>query len=548
MGCDMRGLSHAFSLLLLSCLLAAPAVADEEHQHPAGDPEKLGTVSFSTSCAPAVQKQFQRGVAMLHSFWYEEAERTFNQVAKDDPGCAMAYWGIAMGYFHPIWDARGPDAAILKKGWETVQKAKVLAPKTEREREYVAAIEAFYKDSDKQDHRTRVLAYETAMERVYSRYPEDREAAAFYSLALLGSVAASPVDKTLARQKKAGEIAEKVFDAEPSHPGAPHYVIHAYDYPALAEKALPAARRYAKIAPDAPHALHMPSHIFTRLGLWQESIESNTASAAAAGKVGMAGEGLHASDYLEYAYLQSGQDDQAKRVLDQMPANKTGLPSYFAGVYATATMPARYVVERRRWAEAAKLEIPSDSPGGKLSWAEATVYFARALGSAHTGNVDAARHAIQKLQSVRDMLTELQETYWAGQVEIQRREAAGILAFAEGKKDEALEFLRSAADMEDASEKHPVTPGPVVPARELLGEFLLTINTPVQALAAFESTLQRSPNRFNALYGAATAAQAAGQREKARQYFNTLIEISDPKSSRLELRTAKSYVQEVARK
>jgi hypothetical protein len=544
----MRVLSHVFSLLLLSCLVAAPAVADEEHQHPAGDPERLGSISFPTSCAPAVQKQFQRGVAMMHSFWYEEAGRAFNDVAKDDPGCAMAYWGLAMSYFHPIWDGRGPDAAILKKGWEAVEKAQALGAKTERERDYVAAIEEFYKDSDKQDHRTRVLAYEVAMERVYTRYPEDREAAAFYSLALLGTVAASPVDKTFARQKKAGEIAEKVFAVQPDHPGAAHYIIHAYDYPPLAEKALPAARRYAKIAPDAPHALHMPSHIFTRLGLWQESIESNIASAAAARKVGMVGEGLHASDYLEYAYLQTGQDEQAKRVLDEMPANKAGLPSYFAGVYATAAMPARYVVERRRWAEAAKLEVPANSPGGKLSWAEATIYYARALGSAPTRDIEGARQAIQKLEAARDRLTEAQESYWAGQVEIQRREAAGILAFAQGKKDEAVDLLRSAADMEDASEKHPVTPGPVKPARELLGELLLTMGKPAEALAAFESTLERSPNRFNALYGAATAAQTGGQREKARHYFQALVVMSDPLSRRPELSTAKSYLQEVARK
>jgi tetratricopeptide (TPR) repeat protein len=544
----MRVLLHAFSFLVLSCLVAAPAFADEEHQHPAGDPEKLGSVSFPISCAPGVHKQFQRGVAMMHSFWYEEAERTFNDVAKADPGCAMAYWGVAMSYFHPIWDGRGPDAAILKKGWETVEKAKAAGAKTEREHDYVAAIEAFYKDSEKLDHRTRVLAYETAMERVYTRYPEDREAAAFYSLALLGTVAASPVDKTFARQKKAGEIAEKVFAVQPDHPGAAHYIIHAYDYPPLAEKALPAARRYAKIAPDAPHALHMPSHIFTRLGLWQESIESNTASALAARKVGMAGEELHASDYLEYAYLQTGQDQQAKRVLDQMAANKAGLPSYFAGVYASATMPARYVIERRRWAEAAKLPNPSGSPGGRLSWAEATVYFARALGSARTGDVDGASQCVQKLEAVRDTLTGLQETYWAGQVEIQRREAAGTLSYAQGKKDEALDLLRSAADMEDASEKHPVTPGPVVPARELLGEMLLALDKPTEALAAFESTLQRSPNRFNALYGAARAAQKAGQREKARQYYSALVAVSDPVSPRPELRTAKSYLQEVARK
>jgi len=544
----MRLLFYVFSLLFLSCLLSISVVADEEHRHPAGDPEKLGTVSFPISCSPAAQKQFQRGVAMMHSFWYEEAERTFNDVAKADPGCAMAYWGLAMSYFHPIWDGRGPDAAILKKGWQTVEKAKALSAKTERERDYIAAIEAFYQDSGKLDHRTRVLAYESAMERVYARYPEDREAAAFYSLALLGTVAASPVDKTLARQKKAGEIAERVFAAEPNHPGAAHYVIHAYDYPELAQRALPAARAYAKIAPDAPHALHMPSHIFTRLGLWQESIESNTASVLVAHKVGMAGEELHASDYLEYAYLQTGQDQQAKRVLDQMAANKTGLPSYFAGVYATATMPARYVIETRRWSEAAKLEVPSGSPGGKLSWAEATVYYARALGSAHTGDVEGARQAIQRLEAARNALTGLQETYWAGQVEMQRREAAGMLAFAQGKKDEALELLRSAADMEDASDKHPVTPGPVKPALELLGEFLLTVGKPAEALAAFESTLERSPNRFSALYGAATAAQTAGQREKARHYFQALVAMSDPLSRRPELNIAKSYLQEVARK
>ncbi|HYA95620.1 MAG TPA: tetratricopeptide repeat protein [Terriglobales bacterium] len=544
----MRLSLRALCLFLLACLVSVPAVADEEHHHPAGDPEKLGSVSFSNSCAPAVQKQFQRGVAMMHSFWYEEAERTFNEVGKADPGCAMAYWGLAMSHFHPIWDGRGPDAAVLKKGWEAVEQAKSLGAKTEREREYVATIEAFYKDSDKLDHRTRVLAYESAMERVYTRYPDDLEAAAFYSLALLGTVAASPVDKTLARQKKAGEIAEKVFAAEPNHPGAAHYVIHAYDYPELAQKALPAARAYAKIAPDAPHALHMPSHIFTRLGLWQESIESNTASARVAHKVGMAGEELHASDYLEYAYLQTGQDQQAKRVLDQRAANKTDLPSYFAGVYATATMPARYVIETRQWSEAAKLEVPPGSPGGKLSWAEATVYFARALGSAHTGDIDGARLAVQKLETIHNTLVEVRETYWAGQVEIQRREAAGMLAFARGKKDEALELLRSAADMEDASEKHPVTPGPVVPARELLGEFLLSIDKPADALVAFESTLQRSPNRFNALYGAARAAQNAGQREKARQYYGDLVEVSDPVSPRPELRAAKSYLQEIARR
>ena len=544
----MRFSSLALCVLLLGGLAGVGVPAEEGHQHPAGDPEKLGNVSFSTSCAPEVQKQFQRGVAMLHSFWYEEASRAFEEVAKADPRCAMAQWGIAMSYFHPLWDIRGPDAATLKKGWEAVQKAEATPAKTERERDYIAAIAAFYKDFDEQDHRTRALAYESAMERVYTRYPQDHEAAAFYSLALLGSAAASPMDKTLARQRKAGEIAEKVFAAEPNHPGAAHYIIHAYDYPPLAEKALVAARAYARIAPDAPHALHMPSHIFTRLGLWQESIESNLASARAAEKAGMPGEQLHASDYLEYAYLQTGQDEQAKKVLDQMAGNKAGLSNYFAGVYATATMPARYLVETHSWAEAAKLALPADSPGGKLSWAGATVYYARALGSAHTGDIEGAREAIQKLEATRNTLIEAQENYWAGQVEIQRREAAGMLASAQGKKEEALELLRSAADMEDATEKHPVTPGPVIPARELLGEFLLTIDKPSEALLAFESTLQRSPNRFNAMYGAARAAQGAGQREKARQYYEALVRVSDPASQRSELVAARSYLQEVARK
>jgi tetratricopeptide (TPR) repeat protein len=485
---------------------------------------------------------------MLHSFWYEEAERTFEDVAKNDPTCAMAHWGIAMSYFHPIWEGRGPDASILKKGNEEIARARATPARTERERDYIAAVETFYRDSDKLDHRTRALAYESAMERVYTRYPQDREAAAFYSLALLGTVAASPVDKTLERQKRAGAIAERVFAAEPNHPGAAHYIIHAYDYPSLAERALPAARAYAKIAPDAPHALHMPSHIFTRLGLWQESIDSNIASARAAHKAGVPGEEMHARDYLEYAYLQTGQDEQARRILQEMPINKAGMGQYFAGVYATATMPARYVVERRLWADAAKLDVPVGSPGGKLSWAEATVHFARALGCAHTGDLEGANQAIQKLEAAHKTLTDLQETYWAGQVEIQRREAAGTLAIAQGKKDDALALLRSAAEMEDASEKHPVTPGPVKPAREMLGDLLLELNKPAEALEAFESTLQRSPNRFNALYGVATAAQAAGQRDKATQYFSDLIRVGDPASSRPELGTARSYLQEVAHK
>src|SRR5713101_2070411 len=334
----------------LTCAMSAVA-QHEQHEHSAVEPEKLGKVNFSISSDAAVQQQFNRAVAMLHSFWYEKAEQEFAALAKKDPACAMAYWGIAMTLYHPIWEA--PGTAALKEGSEAVAKAKSAAPKTQRERDYIAALETFYKDSDKLDHRTRALAYEKAMEQLQARYPDDREAAIFYALALQGS--ASPADKTYANQKKAGAILEKILGEQPDHPGVAHYIIHAYDYPPLAARALDAARSYAKIAPDSPHALHMPSHIFTRLGLWQESIESNLASAAAARKDSAAGDELHARDYLVYAYLQRGQDLDAKKVLDAVPQFQPNDPSFFAGLFSIATMPARYAVERHRWADAAAL-------------------------------------------------------------------------------------------------------------------------------------------------------------------------------------------------
>src|SRR5271167_1145348 len=540
----MRVRTHAFIVLLLSSLLAAPAVADEEHQHPAGDPEKLGSVFFPTSCAPAVQKQFQRGVAMMHSFWYEEAERTFNQVAQGDPGCAMAYWGVAMSYFHPIWDGRGPDAAILKKGWEAVEKARSLGAKTECERDYVAAIEGFYKDSDKQDHRTRVLAYEGAMERLYLRYPEDREAAAFYALALLGTVAASPVDKTYARQKKAGEIAEKVFAVEPDHPGAAHYIIHAYDYPPLAERALPAARAYAKIAPDAPHALHMPSHIFTRLGLWQESIESNLISAASAQKNNAPGNELHAMDYLIYAYLQGAQDGEAKKALEAPPPGRPDDPQYMNWLYAMGTSPARYAVERHRWAEAAALLIPPNTfPGGRAAWTEANLHFARALGASRTGQIDVAEKEVLQLASLRDTLTQVNDSYWADQVDIQRQTATAWITLAKGNPENALTQMRFATDHEDRTDKNNVTPGVILPARELLGEMLLGLKQPAQAMIEFEATLRTAPNRFNALSGAARAAKLSGDSGTARSYYVKLLAIcGHADGDRPELQDARSLL------
>jgi hypothetical protein len=533
----------------VSCLVIACAwltgtlsvvAQHEQHEHPAGEPEKLGKVNFSVSCDAVVQLQFSRAVAMLHSFWYEKANEEFAAVAKKDPACGMAYWGIAMTLYHPIWEA--PGAGALKQGSEAVAKAKLAAPKTQRERDYIAAMETFYNDSDRLDHHTRALAYEKAMEQLQARYPDDREAAIFYPLALQGS--ASPTDQTYTNQKKAGAILEKFFTEQPDHPGVAHYLIHAYDYPPLAGRALDAARRYAKIAPDSPHALHMPSHIFTRLGLWQESIESNLASEGAAQKYNAPGNELHARDYLVYAYLQGGQDRAAKKVIDTAPPPLPKDPQYFNGLYATGTMSPRYAVERHRWAEAAALTVPPNTvPGGRYAWAEANIHFARALGASHSGDIDSARKELQKLESLRDTLIQTNEKYWADQVEIQREIATAWLTLAEGKHEEALRQMRHAADHEDSTDKHPVTPGMILPARELLGEMLLELQQPAQAFVEFEGTLRTAPNRYNALSGTARAAKLSGNNEKAKSYYTKLLGICDHgDGDRPELKDAKSLL------
>jgi tetratricopeptide (TPR) repeat protein len=522
-----------------ACLaLAAPAIA--QHEHAAGNLEKLGKVDFRISCDASVQPQFNRAVAILHSFGYRKAREAFVGVAEKDPACGMAYWGIAMTHYHPLWEAPGP--ADLKQGWAAIEKAPAAGAKTPRERDYIAAIESFYKDSDKLDHRTRALAYEKAMERLSARYPDDTEATIFYALALRGN--APPSDKTYANQKKAGAILEKIFAEQPDHPGLAHYIIHSYDYPPLAPRALDAARRYAKIAPDSPHALHMPSHIFTRLGLWQESISSNLGSAAAARKQGATGDELHAMDYLVYAYLQGGQVREAKKVFDTLPPVRQDDPAYFAGLYAIAAMPARYAVERHRWAEAALLTVPPNAfPGGRYAWTEANIHFARALGAAHSGDAGAARSEWQQLGSLRDTLIQVNEKYWADQVEIQQEIVAAWLALAEGKNDEALRATRSAADHEDATDKHPVTPGVILPARELLGEMLLALKQPAEALPEFEAELRAAPNRFNALYGAAKAAELSGDREKARSFYAKLLAICDhADGERPELQEAGTFL------
>lgn len=528
-------------VLFVSGCVFVPLALSQHEQSADGSP-KLGRVNFPVSCAVMVQPQFRSAVAMLHSFWYEKAKDTFAAVAKKDPTCGMAYWGIAMTYYHQKWQP--PSPADLKMGSTSVEKAKLIGAKTQRERDYIAAVEMFCKDSDKVDHGTRALAYERAMEQIQERYPDDHEAAIFYALALLATAPTS--DKTYVNQRKAGAILEPLFAEEPEHPGIAHYIIHAYDYPPLAPRALDAARRYAKIAPDSPHALHMPSHIFTRLGLWQESIDSNLASAASAKKNDAPGDELHAKDYLIYAYLQGAQDREAKKLLESPSPGRGSDPAYMTWLYAMGTSPARYAVERHKWAEAAALVVPPNTfPGGQWAWTEANLHFARSLGLSHRGKPEAARMEVQRLAALRDTLAGIGNKYWADQVEIQRESAEAWITFAEGDSDEALRQMRFAAEHEDRTDKHPVTPGVILPAREMLGDMLLEAKQPAKAVLEFEAVLQSAPNRFNALAGAARAAKLSGNAEKAKTYYAKLLSLCEhADGGRPELEEARTRLAE----
>ena len=526
----------ARSLMCLTVTLllgaAASAAAQDDHQHHGTPSTRLGTVHFETSCSPGVQKTFDRGVALLHSFWFSAAVKSFDEVLAGDPTCVMARWGIALSWWgNPFAGIRSADA--LKAGLAAVDAARASNAGTERERAYIGAVEQLFRDAAVKDQRTRTVAYEKAMEAVAAKYPDDVEARIFYALALAQT--ALPSDKTYANQLKAADILEREFAKQPDHPGLAHYIIHSFDVPPLAPRALDAARRYAKIAPDAPHALHMPSHTFTRVGLWQESIETNLASAAAARKDNATSEELHALDYQSYAYLQTGQDASAKKNVEAVPAlfpkianagtGNAAPPA--AGYFAAAAIPARYALERNDWDAAAALEV-RESP---VAWANSVTWFARALGAARGGNPPAAKTAVDKLAQLRDQLSSPNDAYWREQVEIQRRGAAAWLALAEGRTAEAVTLMREAADMEDATEKAAVTPGPIKPARELLGEMLLELQKPADALAAFEMTLTKEPNRFRAIYGAARAAEASGDKEKAKKYYASLLQIADHAST-----------------
>jgi len=505
---------------------SAAGLAQADHSNP----ERLGSVSFSTSCNAAVQSPFNRAVALMHSFQFASAIEAFRGILSTDPSCSMAYWGIGLSNWGNPFASGLKAQAQLERGMEAVNEARAANPKTARERAYVEAVAHLFTDTTHTDQQTRVVAYESAMASVSAAYPDDIEASIFYALAI--AAAADPTDKTYARQLKAGEMLEALYAKYPDHPGLAHYIIHAYDVPPLAARAATAAQHYSQIAPSTPHALHMPSHTFTRLGEWQASIDANVASAASARNAGQPGDELHASDYLVYAYLQTCQDNAALQVVESAvrtfarfdPAVLVGgASSPSAAYFAHAAIPARYALERRAWGDAAKLE-PTPSP---FPQTDAITYFARGLGAAHVKDHAAASSAVDALKRSRDKLIEMKETYWANQVEIQSREVAAWLAFADGKPREAIAGLREAAAMEDDTEKSAVTPGPLAPARELLGELLLELNQPADALKEFEATLVKEPNRFRSLYGAAEAAKQMGNRPTERLYFQKLLKVAE---------------------
>jgi Tfp pilus assembly protein PilF len=510
------------------CSVAPQAFGQETDQ-------RLGTVHFDTSCNETAQRRFDRGMRYQHSFWYQSSKEIFEEVLKADPECGIAYWGIALSLLN---NPHGPPPAPnLPLGLAAIQKGKAVGAKTERERDFIDALLVFYTDYDKIAHGARVQAYLKAMEGVAQRYPQDDEAQMFYAITL--NVAASPNDKTYSNQLKGAAILEPIFKRQPRHPGVAHYLIHLYDTPALAEKGIDAARRYSEIAPAAPHAQHMPSHIFTRVGYWKDAIASNIAASRSAKANKEFHDQLHASDYLVYAYLQQGQDAKARVVIDEMNAITGFTETNFVGPYALAASPARDAIERSDWKGAAGLQVRP----AQFAHVQAMTHFARALGAARTGNPEAAKADIAKLAELREKLREAKDTYWTEQVDIQWQVTTAWVLHAEGKFGDALKAMGAAADAEDKTEKATVTPGVPMPARELYGVMLLDRDMAKEALAAFEATLKKEPNRLGATLGAAKAAGKVGDTAKARQNYMaavTLTENADP--VRPQIAEARAFV------
>jgi len=514
---------------LVGLSLAQSAVGQSEDQ-------KLGTVHFETSCKPAAQKQFDRAMLYQHSFWYRASQMAFEEVAKADPECGMAYWGMALSL---LWNPHVPTPAKnLAEGAAAIAKGRSVGAKTQRERDYLDSLAVMYTDFDKVDHRTRVVAYANAMQRLAQSYPADDEAQIHYALSL--NTSASPADKSYANQLKGAAILEPIFKRQPQHPGVAHYLIHLYDYPPIAEKGLDAARLYAKIAPAAAHAQHMPSHIFTRVGYWQESIASNTVAQRVAKEADDFHDQLHSMDYLVYAYLQLGEDSKANAVLAAMTTVTGFTETFLVGPYALAVSPARYAIERGDWKAAAELNVRPNP----LPHIRAITHFARALGAARSGNLKAAKADIATLAELRDKLREAKDAYWSEQVDIQGQVAAAWVLYAEGRYDDAIKAMSAAADAEDKTEKHPVTPGVPKPARELYGVMLLERNLPDQALTAFEATLKKEPNRLGAYIGAAAAARTSGDTAKARLYCEQIVTIAgNADKTRTEVAEARAYLK-----
>ncbi len=524
--------------VLAAIVFFAPlSLCQDDHHHHALTEEEVGSVQFSNSCRTDLAENFNRAVALLHSFQYEQARQTFTEISRQDPQCAMAQWGVAMSHYHGMWD-NGDTAAGRVALYQAKQIAASNAKTTARETAYIDALAEVYREDGK-DTYVHGQAFEQKMAAVQAAYPQDDEAAIFHALTL--AITAPKTDKTFANQRKCGEILEPIFAAKPHHPGIAHYIIHCYDNPVLAEKGLGAARVYAKIAPASAHANHMPSHLFTRVGSWDESISSNLKAAelaTAAEPTSKNGEArdqrLHAMDYLEYAYLQSGRVNQAKAVLDQMNSLPPVPGLTLTGNYGSAAIPARYLIELGKWEQASQLRVGEES----VPWAQAITWTAIGIGSARSKNPARAVEAEHKLATLRDATAKQNNSYWSNQVEVERREVAAWIAQQGGKSADALQLARSAAELEESMDKSAVTPGAITPAREILAELLLIEHHPKDSLAEYQTVLKIAPNRFNALYGAATAAEDAGDGVTASNYFRKLTDVAVG-DERTELKTAR---------
>lgn len=537
---------------ILTVLFIAGATgiwAQEEPRSPGDQAEQLGEVNFPVSCNTAAQKEFNRAMSLFHSFWFDPAKKSFAKVLQHDPQCGMAYWGIAiMSMGNPL--AWPPNPIALKAGAAASAESQRVGARSQRESDYIAALAVFFKDWETTEHRPRAVALEAAMESLAARYPDDVEARILYALIL--NVTALPTDKTFANQLKAAAILEPLFKQYPNHPGIAHYLIHTYDYAELAEKGLPFAKAYADIAPSVPHVLHMPSHIYSRVGRWREMVEGNRASYLAA-KAELTEDtldigtydALHAIDYMVFGQLQQAQDKAAKQLVDEVAAIRRVNVENFVAAYAFAAIPARFALERGDWQQAAELKLlPAELAWDKFPQAEAILVFARGLGAARINDVAAARKDVARLHSLKEAMIAAKIGYWASQADFQIKTVNAWVALAEKRHEEAVQLMRAAAELEEGSDKHPVTPGNIVPSRELLAEMLIALKQPGQALAEFERSLKRDPNRFRAIYGAARAADAAGNRTAAKDYYLQLQALTAARDSdRPELVQARQFLE-----